>query len=124
MEDKKDRQLLFSVTKKDLKITYFSGTGAGGQHRNKHQNCCRIIHPESGAMATGQAERSKEQNTQFAFRSLVNSPKFQTWLKLKVAEMSQDKEKIRREIERKVEQDMKEENLKIEYFDPEDKNDR
>jgi len=32
------RELAFSVTKKDLEITYFSGTGKGGQHRNKHKN--------------------------------------------------------------------------------------
>ena len=26
------KELLFSVTKKDFDITYFSGKGAGGQH--------------------------------------------------------------------------------------------
>ena len=35
----KQKELLFSVTKKDFSITWFSGTGAGGQYRNKHQNC-------------------------------------------------------------------------------------
>lgn len=28
----KNREKLFSVTKKDLVFEYFSGTGAGGQH--------------------------------------------------------------------------------------------
>lgn len=37
-----------SYTRKDFDIDWFSGTGAGGQHRNKHQNCIRITHRETG----------------------------------------------------------------------------
>jgi protein subunit release factor A len=43
------KELLFSVTKKDFNVDYFSGKGAGGQYRNKHQNCVRLKHIESGA---------------------------------------------------------------------------
>jgi protein subunit release factor B len=109
------KELLFSVTRKDLEITYFSGSGAGGQYRNKHQNCCRIRHPESGVIVTGQNERSKEQNLRTAFTRLANHPKFKTWLRIKTAEMLVDKEQEKREIEKLVEIAMKEENLKIEY---------
>lgn len=43
----------------DLKIEWYSGTGAGGQHRNKHQNSCRITHIPSGIVATAQC-RSRQ----------------------------------------------------------------
>lgn len=38
----------------DFKIEWYSGTGAGGQHRNKHQNSCRITHIQTGLVATAQ----------------------------------------------------------------------
>ena len=43
----------------DLKIEWYSGTGAGGQHRNKHQNSCRITHTPTGITATAQC-RSRQ----------------------------------------------------------------
>ncbi len=43
----------------DLKIEWYSGTGAGGQHRNKHQNSCRITHLPTGIVATAQT-RSRQ----------------------------------------------------------------
>lgn len=60
-----------SWTKKDFKIEWFSGTGAGGQHRNKHQNCCRITHIDSGIMKTGQNSKSRRQNFDEAFHALA-----------------------------------------------------
>jgi len=58
-------------TRKDFHIDWFSGTGGGGQHRNKHQNCCRIVHLETGLMATGQTERDRPSNQGKAFRALA-----------------------------------------------------
>jgi peptide chain release factor 1 len=43
---------------RDFKVEWYSGTGAGGQHRNKHQNSCRITHT-SGIVVTAQC-RSRE----------------------------------------------------------------
>lgn len=60
-----------SMTAKDFKLDWFSGSGAGGQHRNKHQNCCRITHLETGLMATGQNSRSRQTNQREAFERLV-----------------------------------------------------
>jgi protein subunit release factor A len=59
------------LTKKDFKIEWFSGTGAGGQHRNKHQNCCRIIHIESGLRAQGTESRERVTNQRKAFNRLA-----------------------------------------------------
>ena len=85
--DMAERKLLFSITRKDFTITYFSGTGAGGQHRNKHQNCVRMTHKESGASATAQNQRSRPQNEREAFLKIVHSPMFKIWHSKKVAEL-------------------------------------
>ena len=74
------QELLFSVTKKDLEIVYFSGTGSGGQHRNKHQNCVRMYHKDSGARSTGQSNKERRSNLREAFNNLVKSQKFKIWL--------------------------------------------
>lgn len=60
-----------SYTKKDFELTWFSGTGKGGQNRNKHQNCCRIKHIETGLMVVGQRSRDRTENLRVAFHRLV-----------------------------------------------------
>jgi peptide chain release factor 1 len=40
-----------TINPRDLKIEWYSGTGAGGQYRNKHQNSCRITHIPTGTIA-------------------------------------------------------------------------
>jgi len=59
------------LTKKDFKLEWFSGTGAGGQHRNKHQNCCRITHIKSGLKCQGTANKSRVANQRDAFNNLA-----------------------------------------------------
>ena len=59
------------LTKKDFTIEWFSGQGAGGQHRNKHQNCCRITHKASGLSCVGQNSRSRVSNQREAFNRLA-----------------------------------------------------
>jgi peptide chain release factor 1 len=61
-----------TVTKKDLKIDYFSGTGPGGQHKNKHKNCVRLVHKPTGTKSQCQDFRSRKQNLQTAFRRLAD----------------------------------------------------
>ena len=102
------KELLFSVTKKDLDIHFFSGTG--GQHRNKHQNCVRMFHKESGARSVGQSHREKQANLREAFNTLTKHPKFRMWHNIKTQEVLEGKT-----IEKKVEEMVIPENLKTEY---------
>ena len=49
----------FTVNDADIKLEWFSGTGKGGQHRNKHQTSCRLIHLPTGIVCTSQT-RSRD----------------------------------------------------------------
>lgn len=109
MNNQSKKELLFSVTKKDLNITYFSGTGGGGQHRNKHQNCVRMKHADSGASVTGQSNKERKSNIKEAFLNLVGHPKFKMWQTRKAMEVIEGKT-----LEKKVEDMMQPENLKVE----------
>lgn len=69
---KKERAMKeLHLTKKDFRVEWFSGTGGGGQYRNKHQNCCRITHIETGFRATGQSNRERPANQKEAFTKLA-----------------------------------------------------
>lgn len=56
---------------RDFKIEWYSGTGSGGQHRNKHQNSCRLTHLQTGLVATSQC-RSRENSLEEAKTDLLN----------------------------------------------------
>ena len=105
------KNLLFSITKKDLKIDYFSGTGKGGQHRNKHQNCVRIHHKDSGAISTGQSNRERRSNVKEALNNLISNPKFKLWNNMKVNECLTGEL-----IEDKINNMMTEKNLLVEFM--------
>jgi peptide chain release factor 1 len=57
------------VRDEDLRHRWFSGTGAGGQHRNKHQCCLELIHVPTGVSRTAQG-RSREDNAREARAAL------------------------------------------------------
>lgn len=63
------------LTDKDFKFDWFSGQGSGGQHRNKHQNCLRLTHIESGIVAQGTESRSRVDNQRKAFERMVEKLK-------------------------------------------------
>jgi peptide chain release factor 1 len=58
---------IMKVTEEQFRYEWFSGTGKGGQHRNKHQNCCRCIHEPTGIQANGTNSRSREDNKRAAY---------------------------------------------------------
>jgi peptide chain release factor 1 len=58
-----------AIDKKDLKIEWYSGTGAGGQYRNKHQNSCRITHLPTGIVAKSEC-RSRQNSLDSAMAEI------------------------------------------------------
>lgn len=60
------------VTEDQFRFEWFSGTGKGGQHRNKHQNCCRCIHEPTGIQANGTNSRSREDNKSAALSACMS----------------------------------------------------
>lgn len=58
-----------TIPNSDLRIEWYSGTGAGGQHRNKHQNSCRITHIPTGTVVTAQT-RSRQSSLAQALQTV------------------------------------------------------
>ncbi len=54
----------------DFRVEWFSGSGAGGQHRNRHLNCSRLIHVPTGLKQERQG-RSREANYRDAMAALI-----------------------------------------------------
>lgn len=52
-----------------FQVEWYSGQGAGGQHRNKHQNCCRLRHLPTGLVESQQG-RNRIDNQRNARRAL------------------------------------------------------
>lgn len=74
------RKPVLTLTRKDFRIEYFRGSGAGGQNRNKRDTACRVVHTASGAASECQEERSANQNFRIAFERLAEKPRFKMWL--------------------------------------------
>ena len=58
------------IDAKEVKTQWYSGTGAGGQYRNKHQNSCRLIHLPTGIQALGTKNRERAPNLRDAMEAL------------------------------------------------------
>jgi protein subunit release factor B len=112
------KNLLFSLTAKDFEFQTFCTGGNGGQHRNAKQNGVRCIHPDSGARAEHRDGRDQRKNKQEAFRKCCETPTFKIWHKLEVAKrLRQPIQKTEEEIQRYVNEQMQEGNLKIEELE-------
>ena len=55
----------------DVHTEWFSGTGKGGQHRNKHQNSCRLKHIPTGIVTTSQC-RDRTSSYKNAYAELLH----------------------------------------------------
>ncbi len=61
----------FTHNDADIKVQWYSGSGSGGQNRNKTQNCCRLIHTPTGIIKTAQF-RDRESSYTHAHEALMN----------------------------------------------------
>jgi protein subunit release factor A len=77
------------LSKKDVDISYFIGSGKGGQKKQKTHSGVQIIHRESGAIGRSSDSRSQEQNKKHAFERLTQHPKFKLWMNKKIFEIRQ-----------------------------------
>lgn len=112
--NRKDRQLLFSVTKKDFDIQTFRSGGKGGQNQNKVESGVRIIHRASGAVGESRRERDQIQNKKIAFRHLINTSVFKAWMRMHTAAVLKGIGDIEKELDKEMDPD----NLKIETYTP------
>jgi len=103
------RELIFSVRGKDCTWTYYRGSGAGGQKRNKTSSAARCFHPQSGAVGASEDHRSQRQNKREAFIRMLKTPKFKVWMADMVAQASG-----RPSLDELVERSMQSKNLLVE----------
>lgn len=75
------KEKILSVTLKDCRVDTFRAGGPGGQKQNKTNSGVRIVHLASGATGESREQRSQLQNKRAAFLRMVDTPKFQAWLK-------------------------------------------
>lgn len=64
------RSLYDRRSENDFEISWYSGSGAGGQHRNRHLNSARITHIPTGLVRQAQT-RSRENSLQAAMAALI-----------------------------------------------------
>lgn len=111
-----ERQKVTILSLKDLDVSYFCGSGAGGQARNKVASGVQMKHDESGAIGRASDSRSQHDNKKSAFKRLIADPRMKFWLAKKVYEVRQGET-----LEKTIENDAKPANLKYEIKNAEGK---
>jgi protein subunit release factor B len=85
------KQKVNILNKKHLDISYFVGSGKGGQNKQKNSTGVQIIHKETGAIGRCSEHRSQLQNKKQAFLNLCKTSKMKVWINKKVYEIRNKK---------------------------------
>jgi hypothetical protein len=96
-----------SVSIHDCRVDTFRSGGKGGQNQNKRETGVRVVHEPSGAVGESREERSQLQNKKAAFRRMVESDKFQLWLRLQLGHIALLEDQISRNLENEVKVEVK-----------------
>jgi hypothetical protein len=102
------RERVLHLTRDDFKWDYYRASGNGGQNRNKRDTAVRCTHAPSGAVGNAADERTQGKNRKLAFKRCTDDPKFRRWLAIEHARTIVGRD-------RWVDQQMRPENLLIEY---------
>lgn len=102
------RERVLHITIHDCEVQTFRSGGAGGQNQNKRDTGVRIIHRPSGARGESREARTQLQNKKIAWRRMAESSEMQIWIRKAHA-------KATVEIDSWIEDQMRPENLLIEY---------
>jgi protein subunit release factor B len=108
--EKKERQLLFSVTATDCDWSYTKGSGPGGQKKNKTSSAVHCVHRDSKAHGYCEATRSQTENKRRAFIRMTETESFKQWHRLECLRRNGQM----KQIDQIVEEAMRPQNIKIE----------
>jgi protein subunit release factor B len=109
-----DHKAKVTVTQADCIRETFRCGGNGGQNLNKRDTGVRFRHPPSGAVGEARDQRTQLQNEKLAWRRMGESKEFQAWARLQLAML----EEGYRNVDRKVDALMADENLTVEVGVP------
>lgn len=82
-----ERERINIANRKDFEVSYFCGSGPGGQARNKVASGVQIRHKESGAIGRASDSRSQFDNRASAFERLTKTAQFKFWVSQRLYEL-------------------------------------
>ena len=108
-------RVLHITIQKDCDVQTFRCGGKGGQNRDKRDTGVRVIHRASGSRGESREERTQLKNKKIAFMRMYESSTFQIWLRKAHSETIMEIDKWRDKTGDWLENEMRPENLLIEY---------
>jgi protein subunit release factor B len=108
-------RVLHITINKDCDVQTFRCGGKGGQNKDKRETGVRVIHRASGARGESREERTQLANKRIAFKRMAETPEFNLWLRRTHAEAAFKIDQWRDDTEHWLDEEMRPENLLIEY---------